>query len=556
LALNVAARPIVSGTDFLASTLSLAPAAELGAGNPSVHARSDGMLVAAWILIGFPVPLVDVWVTTVGPDGAVGVEPRRAQIGGGYNSILPTVTDVAWLDGGRFVVVWNAPGADLDQDGILARIYDADGNPEGPAFLVNSYEIDLQIDPEVDSDAAGNFMVVWDSFWQDGSGEGIFAQRFDRLGNRLGSEIQVSSDVYTGQYEPSVSVDWAGNAVVSYSSIQEGEDLREDVYLRAYRADGTPLGEQVLFNQTIPGPQDSSSVTLSDAGIGVVAWHSYQVWGPLQDSDDIMARRFSLPCLAGPTTLCLQGGRFLVRALYETAAGARGFGQSIELSPDSGGFWFFAEDNFELLVKAVDGCDWNGKFWIYAAGLTDVEVRLVVTDTWTGTVETYTNPQGTAFVPVQQIEQFATCAAVEPVGFAAEALPVRARPRTAPAAGAEPDAACVPDTTHLCLNGGRFRASATWAAFDGSSGAAIAVALTDDSGLFWFFDPEILELAIKVIDGCELNQSFWVYAAGLTNVAVTLTVEDTERDVTWQRTTALAEPFPPILDSAAFTTCP
>jgi len=554
---NVTARPIEPGILLGPESWSFWSDHDHPSGNVSVAScGADGSINVSWIAAGSRLDLLDVWVQTAQRDGTLGPGPLRAQTDGPFNSSFPTETDVAWLDGGRLVVVWNAPGADLDQDGILARIYDAEGNPEGPAFLVNSYEIDLQIDPEVDSDAAGNFLVVWDSFWQDGSGEGIFAQRFDRLGHRLGPEIQVSSDVYSGQYEPSVAVDWAGNAVVSYSSIQEGEDLREDVYIRAYRADGTALGEQVMLNQQVPGPQDKSSVTLSDAGTGAASWHSFQLFAPFNGSEDVLARRFSLPCLAGETTLCLQGGRFLVRALYETAAGARGFGQSIELSPDSGGFWFFAEDNFELLVKVVNGCDWNGRFWIYAAGLTDVEVRLVVTDTWTGAVETYTNPQGTAFVPVQQIEQFATCAAVEPVGFAVEALPVRARLRTAPAAGAAPGAACVPDATRLCLNGGRFRASATWTAFDGSSGSGIAAALADDSGLFWFFDPEILELAVKVIDGCDLNQRFWVYAAGLTNVAVTLTVEDTERGVTWQRSTALAEPFPPILDSAAFATCP
>ena len=514
--------------------------------------RSDGTRAASWVTNGSSLNLTDVWIQTIGADGSLGPGPIRVQQDGAYNSSFPTETDVAWLDSGRLVVVWNAPGADLDQDGVLARIYDANGSPEGPAFLVNSYEIDLQVDPEVDSDSYGNFTVVWDSFWQDGSGEGIFAQRFDRLGQEVGPEFQVSSNVYSGQYEPSVSVDWAGNSVISFSSILEEPDLAFDTYVRAYRADGTAIGDQVLVNQQIVYEQDASSISLSDSGTFVVSWHSNQYFDPPYGADeDVIARRFTLPCLPGPTTLCLLGDRFLVRALYETAAGARGFGEAIPLTSGSGGFWFFAPDNFELLVKLVDGCDWNGRFWVFGAGLTDVKVDLVVTDTWTGTVETWRSTQGEPFAPVQQIERFATCDAPRPVTFA----PGSANDES-PRRVATSDGLCTPDATHLCLNGGRFRVAATWRAFDGLAGPAMSAPLADDSGLFWFFSPENLELAIKVIDGCQLNSNFWVYTAGLTNVEVHLTVEDLLRDRSWHFDNPLGRAFPPVLDSSALNTCP
>ena len=65
------------------------------------------------------------------------------------------------------------------------------------------------------------------------------------------------------------------------------------------------------------------------------------------------------------------------------------------------------------------------------------------------------------------------------------------------------------------------------------------------------------ELIVKVVDACSHPDfhDFWVYASGLTDVAVTLTVVDTWTGETWERETVLGEPFPPVLDSQAFHTC-
>ncbi|PYQ62998.1 MAG: hypothetical protein DMF53_11555 [Acidobacteria bacterium] len=66
------------------------------------------------------------------------------------------------------------------------------------------------------------------------------------------------------------------------------------------------------------------------------------------------------------------------------------------------------------------------------------------------------------------------------------------------------------------------------AAFDTGSqqGQAQAVKLTDETGYLWFFSATNVELVVKVLDACSFNQRFWVFAGGLTNVRVTLTVTD------------------------------
>ncbi len=105
------------------------------------------------------------------------------------------------------------------------------------------------------------------------------------------------------------------------------------------------------------------------------------------------------------------GGRFRVRAEWRVGTGEAGSARGVLLSPDTGTFWFFREDNVELVVKVLDGCTVNGRFWVFAGGLTNVEVDLSVEDTYTGESRTYHNPPSTRYQPIQDTAAFATCAA-------------------------------------------------------------------------------------------------------------------------------------------------
>ena len=112
-------------------------------------------------------------------------------------------------------------------------------------------------------------------------------------------------------------------------------------------------------------------------------------------------------CVPDGTTLCLNGARFRVTAYYATSAGASGSGNGVQLTTDSGYFWFFSADNIELVVKVLDGCAINDFFWGFGGGLTNVGVTLLVEDTLTGNSRVYTNPVGTAFQPLQDTQALA-----------------------------------------------------------------------------------------------------------------------------------------------------
>ncbi len=122
-------------------------------------------------------------------------------------------------------------------------------------------------------------------------------------------------------------------------------------------------------------------------------------------------------CVADEDTLCLgEDGRFQVELAWRDYLGNTGVGRQIRVqqgglaqSDDSGLFFFFNEDNWELLVKVLDGCGFNDAFWVFAAATTDVAYTLWVTDTATGEVVQYSNPLGTASPAITDTAVFATC---------------------------------------------------------------------------------------------------------------------------------------------------
>jgi hypothetical protein len=117
----------------------------------------------------------------------------------------------------------------------------------------------------------------------------------------------------------------------------------------------------------------------------------------------------SATCIASDTALCLNQGRFKVEASFLAPGQPQGTAHVVKLTNETGYLWFFDAGNVEAVIKVIDACAFNQKFWVYAGGLTNVQVTLTVTDTKNGTVKVYTNPQGKAFQPILDSSAFATC---------------------------------------------------------------------------------------------------------------------------------------------------
>jgi hypothetical protein len=190
---------------------------------------------------------------------------------------------------GNFVVVWQSIDQDGSSEGVFGQRYDTAGVAQGDEFLVNSYTTSGQYQPSVASDASGNFVVVWGSNSQDGSGPGIFGQRFDSLGGTLGTEFRVNSFTTGSQNLPSVTSDASGNFVVVWQSFgQDGSGL--GIFGQRYDSGGVAQGDEFQVNFYTTSQQGHPSVASDAAGNFVVAWDSYYrraIFGQRYDSGGV-----------------------------------------------------------------------------------------------------------------------------------------------------------------------------------------------------------------------------------------------------------------------------
>ena len=225
-------------------------------------------------------------------------------------------------------------------------------------------------------------------------------------------------------------------------------------------------------------------------------------------------------CESDPFTLCL-ADRFRIRVRWSVEpTGTSGTGRVVQDAgtADTGFFWFFGPDNLELAVKVLDGTGSNGHHWLFYGALSDVQYTLVAEDLLTGSVREYTNPSGNL------------CGAADIEAFREPELLDGASRTSAPAGVAaevsDKTGTCGSSPGTLCLRG-RFEISAVWQT-DAARGSARPIPYGEETGMFWFFGPDNVELLVKVLDGRRINGKLWVFYGALSDVEYTIRVVDTE----------------------------
>jgi hypothetical protein len=239
--------------------------------DPAVAMDAAGNFVVTWESWGQDGSWLGIYAQRYTAAGVkVGSEFRVNSYTTGYQWSPAVAMDAA----GNFVVTWMSNRQDGSGFGIYAQRYNAAGEAVGSEFRVNSYTADFQVSPAVAMDAAGNFVVTWRSYGQDGSDSGIYAQRYNAAGVALGSEFRVNS--YTAGYQSSLAVamDAAGNFVVTWES--DGQDgSGSGIYAQRYNAAGVALGSEFRVNSYTIDDQRAPAVAMDAAGNFVVTWTSY-----------------------------------------------------------------------------------------------------------------------------------------------------------------------------------------------------------------------------------------------------------------------------------------
>ncbi|KPG94797.1 hypothetical protein AEQ67_21840 [Pseudomonas sp. RIT-PI-q] len=231
---------------------------------------------------------------------------------------------VAALAGGGYVVSWVSYSQDGSGNGIYAQIFDASGAAVTGEVRVNSSTFDNQEQPAIGALGDGGYVVTWMSNGQDGNGYGIYAQRYDVGGTAVGSEVRVNSTTLGSQEQPVISGLSDGGYVVSWmSSGQDGSGY--GIYAQRYDASGTAVGSEVRVNSTTPGSQEQPAISgLSDGGY-VVSWMSngqdgsgFGIYSQRYDSGgvavggEVRVNTVTLNNQSYPSVTALAGGGYVV----------------------------------------------------------------------------------------------------------------------------------------------------------------------------------------------------------------------------------------------------
>jgi len=192
---------------------------------------------------------------------------------------------------GNFVITWMSTWQDGSEYGIYAQRFNKQGQALGSEFQVNTYTSDSQWTPAIAMDEIGNFVITWQSNGQDGSKGGIYAQRYNKQGQALGSEFQVNTYTDELQGDPAIGMDKIGNFVITWHSYGQDVSWYESrIYAQRFNKQGQALGSEFQVN-TYPDPgQDSPAIAMDKIGNFVITWHSYGQDGSL---DGIFAQRFN-----------------------------------------------------------------------------------------------------------------------------------------------------------------------------------------------------------------------------------------------------------------------
>ena len=165
----------------------------------------------------------------------------------------------------------------------------------GAEFQVNTHTTNDQKNAAIAMDEAGNFVVVWSSYLQDGNSNGVFGQLFDPNCGQLGEEFQINATSSGNQAEPAVAMDAAAGFVVAWQGPGLIEEDQEDIFAQRFDPNGLPIGGEFRVNSHADDQQLFPCVVMNNDGTFIVIWESTNtqaegdksICGQLYDSNGV-----------------------------------------------------------------------------------------------------------------------------------------------------------------------------------------------------------------------------------------------------------------------------
>jgi hypothetical protein len=213
-------------------------------------------------------------------------------------------SDVAVNSDGSFTVVWQSYGQDGSQGSVFGQRFNSNGSKIGAEFQVNTTIANYQGEPAITANNDGSFTVVWRSDDQDGSGLGVFGQRFNANATKNGSEFQVNTYIAGNQFNGRIAGNGDGSFIVVWQSIgQDGSGF--GVYGQRFNADSTKNGAEFPVNTFTTNDQSQAKIAVNSDNTFTVVWTSYSQDG---SAEGIYGQRFNADATKN-------GSEFLINTL-------------------------------------------------------------------------------------------------------------------------------------------------------------------------------------------------------------------------------------------------
>ncbi len=273
------------GTEFQVNTYT---SHQSFATSPAVAVGSNGDFVVAWNRFG-----EDYRTSVLGQRYASSGSALGTEFQVNTCTTAPFQGDAAIATGGNgdFVVVWVGLGQDFPTSSVFGQRYASSGSALGTEFQVNTYT--RSTPPAIAAGGNGDFVVVWSGFGQDGHSLGVFGQRYASSGSALGTEFQVNTYTPSSQADPAIAVGSNGDFVVVWNSYTQDGDS-DGVFGQRYASSGSALGTEFEVNTYTLYGQLSPAIAASGSGDFVVVWKSY---GQDGDRFGVFGQRYALlPC--------------------------------------------------------------------------------------------------------------------------------------------------------------------------------------------------------------------------------------------------------------------
>jgi Ca2+-binding RTX toxin-like protein len=189
-----------------------------------------------------------------------------------YTANSQRVSDVIGLDDGGWLATWYSNGQDGSGEGVYQRRFDSEGVPEGDEVRVNTTTAGDHDNPRATLLADGGWLVTWNSFGEGSTGTGIYQQRYAASGATVGGEVHVNTTLTGNQLYADTAALSDGGWIVTWIDYGGGDGSGAGIFQQRFDSTGATVGDETLVNTNTTGAQEDQDVVgLADGG-WVVCW--------------------------------------------------------------------------------------------------------------------------------------------------------------------------------------------------------------------------------------------------------------------------------------------